>query len=109
MQDAPPKPAPKTTTFGLFLALTFFAMPIWLSNKTKDNFKTELIKEDREYAYPLYELKFPGLSPEGLFDGNFARIKVEGEYRKRICSIQVYDEIGKEVFKKRIHQTEISY
>ena len=76
---------------------------------TGDTDKTELIKEDREHAYPLYELKFPGLSPEGLFDGNFARIKVEGEYRKRICSIQVYDEIGKEVFKKRIHQTEISY
>ena len=76
---------------------------------TGDTDKTELIKEDRENAYPLYELKFPGLSPEGLFDGNFARIKVEGEYRKRICSIQVYDEIGKEVFKKRIHQTEISY
>ena len=76
---------------------------------TGDTDKTELIKEDREHAYPLYELKFPGLSPRGLFDGNFARIKVEGEYRKRICSIQVYDEIGKEVFKKRIHQTEISY
>ena len=76
---------------------------------TGDTDKTELIKEDRENAYPLYELKFPGLSPEGLFDGNFARIKVEGEYRKRICSIQVYNEIGKEVFKKRIHQTEISY
>ena len=76
---------------------------------TGDTDKTELIKQDRENAYPLYELKFPGLSTEGLFDGNFARIKVEGEYRKRICSIQVYDEIGKEVFKKRIHQTEISY
>ena len=76
---------------------------------TGDTDKTELIKEDRKHAYPLYELKFPGLSPEGLFDGNFARIKVEGEYRKRICSIQVYDEIGNEVFKKRIHQTEISY
>ena len=76
---------------------------------TGDTDKTELIIEDRKHAYPLYELKFPGLSPEGLFDGNFARIKVEGEYRKRICSIQVYDEIGKEVFKKRIHQTEISY
>ena len=76
---------------------------------TGDTDKTELLKENREYAYPLYELKFPGLSPEGLFDGNFARIKVEGDYRKRICSIQVYDEIGKEVFKKRIHQTEISY
>lgn len=76
---------------------------------TGDTDKTELLKDDREYAYPLYELKFPGLSPEGLFDGNFARIKVEGEYRKRICSIQVFDEIGEEVFKKRIHQTEISY
>ena len=76
---------------------------------TGDTDETELIKENREHAYPLYELKFPGLSPEGLFDGNFARIKVEGEYRKRIRSIQVYDEIGKEVFKKRIHQTEISY
>ena len=74
----------------------------WLMRNAKS-------KEDREYAYPLYELKFPGLSPEGLFDGNFARIKVEGDYRKRICSIQVYNEIGKEVFKKRIHQTEISY
>lgn len=76
---------------------------------TGDTDKTQLIKEDRKNAYPLYELKFPGLSPEGLFDGNFAHIKVEGEYRKRICSIQVYDEIGKVIFKKRIHQTEISY
>jgi len=76
---------------------------------TGDTDKTELLKEERKHAYPLYELKFPGLSPEGQFDGNFARIKVEGDYRKRICSIQVYDEIGKEVFKKKIHQTEISY
>lgn len=76
---------------------------------TGDTDKTELLKENREHAYPLYELKFPGLSPEGLFDGNFARVKIEGDYRKRICSIQVYDELGKEIFNKRIHQTEISY
>ena len=70
---------------------------------------TELIKKDRAHAYPLYELKFPGLSPEGNFDGNFARVKIEGDYRKRICSIEVYDELGIETFNKRIHQTEISY
>jgi hypothetical protein len=76
---------------------------------TGDTDDTELLKEEREHAYPLYELKFPGLSADGMLDGNFARVKVEGDYRKRICTLQVYDESGKEVFKKRIHQTEISY
>ena len=76
---------------------------------TGDTDDTELLKEEREYGYPLYELKFPGLSADGMLDGNFARVKVEGDYRKRICTLQVYDESGKEVFKKRIHQTEISY
>lgn len=74
-----------------------------------DTFDTELLKEDRENAYPLYELKFPGLSIDGSLGGNFARVKVEGEYGKRICTLQVYDEIGDEVFKKKIHQSEVSY
>lgn len=74
-----------------------------------DTFDTELLKEERENAYPLYELKFPGLSIDGSLGGNFARVKVEGEYGKRICTLQVYDEIGDEVFKKKIHQSEVSY
>lgn len=74
-----------------------------------DTGETELLKEEREHAYPLYELKFPGLSESGNLDGNFARVKVEGDYRKRICTLQVYDEAGDEIFKKKIHQTEISY
>ncbi|MEZ7838338.1 MAG: hypothetical protein QMC03_01860 [Flavobacteriales bacterium] len=74
-----------------------------------DTFETELLKEDREHAYPLYELKFPGLSIDGMLGGNFARVKVEGDYGKRICTLQVYDEIGDVVFKKRIHQSEVSY
>ena len=74
-----------------------------------DTFETELLIKDREYAYPLYELKFPGLSIDGSLGGNFARVKVEGDYGKRICTLQVYDEIGDEVFKKKIHQSEVSY
>ena len=76
---------------------------------TSDTNDIDLLKEDRENAYPLYELKFPGLSIDGLFGGNFARVKVEGDYRKRICTLQVYDELGDIVFKKKIHQTEVSY
>ena len=74
-----------------------------------DSFETELLKEERDYAYPLYELKFPGLSIDGKLGGNFARVKVEGDYGKRICTLQVFDEIGDEVFKKKIHQSEVSY
>lgn len=74
-----------------------------------DTFETELLKEEREYAYPLYELKIPGLSIDGTLGGNFARVKVEGDYGKRICTLQVYDEVGEEVFKKKIHQSEVSY
>lgn len=76
---------------------------------TGDTFETELLKEEREYAYPLYELKVPGLSIDGTLGGNFARVKVEGDYGKRICTLQVYDELGEEVFKKKIHQSEVSY
>jgi len=74
-----------------------------------DTFDIKLLKEDRDNAYPLYELKFPGLSIDGSLGGNFARVKVEGDYGKRICTLQVYDEIGDQVFKKKIHQSEISY
>ena len=74
-----------------------------------DTFETELLKEEREFAYPLYELKFPGLSIDGTLGGNFARVKVEGEYSKRICTLQVFDEVGDMVFKKKIHQSEVSY
>jgi len=74
-----------------------------------DTFETELLKEEREFAYPLYELKFPGLSIDGTLGGNFARVKVEGEYSKRICTLQVFDEVGDVVFKKKIHQSEVSY
>lgn len=74
-----------------------------------DTFETELLKEERKYAYPLYELKFPGLSIDGTLGGNFARVKVEGDYGKRICTLQVYDETGEVVFKKKIHQSEVSY
>ena len=74
-----------------------------------DTFETELLKEEREFAYPLYELKFPGLSIDGTLGGNFARVKVEGEYSKRICTLQVFDEVGDIVFKKKIHQSEVSY
>ena len=76
---------------------------------TGDTKEAELIKEERKYAYPLYELKFPGLSPNGNLQGNFARVKVEGENRKRICTLQVFDQGGNEVFKKKIHQSEVSY
>jgi hypothetical protein len=76
---------------------------------TGDTFETELIKEEREFAYPLYELKFPGLSLDGSLGGNFARVKVEGENRKRICTLQVYNELGDEVFQKKIHESEVSY
>ena len=74
-----------------------------------DTFETELLKEERDYAYPLYELKFPGLSVDGTLGGNFARVKVQGEYSKRICTLQVFDEKGDEVFIKKIHQSEVSY
>lgn len=76
---------------------------------TSDAIGVDLVKKDREHAYPLYELQIPGLSEDGMFGGNFARVKVEGDYRKRICTLQVYNESGDEVFKKKIHQTEISY
>jgi hypothetical protein len=76
---------------------------------TGDTNETELIKEERDYAYPLYELKFPGLSPNGNLQGNFARVKVEGQNRKRICTLQVFDEEGSVIFKKKIHQSEVSY
>jgi alkaline phosphatase D len=76
---------------------------------TSDTYDIDLLKEERENAYPLYELKFPGMSIDGILGGNFARVKVEGDYRKRICTLQVYDELGEEVFKKKIHQTEVSY
>ncbi len=76
---------------------------------TSDTKETALIKEERDYAYPMYELKFPGLSPKGNLEGNFARVKVEGENRKRICTLQVFDELGTEVFIKKIHQSEVSY
>ena len=76
---------------------------------TGDTFETELLKEEREFAYPLYELKFPGLSLDGSLGGNFARVKVEGENRKRICTLQVYNELGDEVFQKKIHESEVSY
>ena len=49
------------------------------------------------------------MSIDGILGGNFARVKVEGDYRKRICTLQVYDELGEEVFKKKIHLTEVSY
>ena len=74
-----------------------------------DTFETELVVEEREFAYPLYELKFPGLSIDGNLGGNFARVKVEGDYGKRICTLQVYDETGEQTFKKKIHQSEVSY
>lgn len=76
---------------------------------TGDTDSVELLKEEREYAYPLYELKYPGLSIDGMLGGNFARVKVEGDYTKRICTLQVFDEEGEEVFKKKIHQSELSY
>ena len=76
---------------------------------TGDTNNAELLVENRDNGYPLHELQVPGLSPEGQFDGNFARIKVEGDYRKRICTFEVYDQSGEEVFNKRIHQSEVSY
>lgn len=76
---------------------------------TGDTDNTELLTESRDNAYPLYEMQFPALSADGTFGGNFARIKVEGDYRKRICTMEVYDELGEEVFKKKIHQSEVSY
>ena len=76
---------------------------------TADSDEINFLKEERPHAYPLYELQFPGLSPNGSFDGNFARVQVQGDYRKRICTLQVYDELGEIVFKKKIHQTEVSY
>jgi alkaline phosphatase D len=76
---------------------------------TGDTYESKLLKEDRSNAYPLYELKFPGLSVDGMFGGNFARVKVEGDYGKRICSLEVYDETGDAIFRKKIHQSELSY
>ena len=76
---------------------------------TGDTDQAELLSSNRENAYPLYEMQFPGLSADAKFGGNFARIKVEGDYRKRICTLEVYNELGEEVFEKKIHQTEVSY
>lgn len=76
---------------------------------TGDTDKTDLLSSNRENAYPLYEMQFPGLSTDGNFGGNFARIRVEGDYRKRICTLEVYNELGEKVFEKKIHQSELSY
>jgi len=79
---------------------------VFLTGDTKN---VDLLKEERDHAYPLYELQCPGLSLTGANDGHFARVKVEGDYNKRVCSLQVFDASGKQVFKKKLHQSELSY
>jgi alkaline phosphatase D len=93
-----------------------------------DRHHTELIKIDRECAYPLFdftnsavtsfrrrtrksaEFINPDRIPETLVDKqNYGRIAIEGEVGKRVCVLQTYNNRGKLEWEYRISENDLKY
>ena len=60
---------------------------------------------DMSFWHPIYEFNFGALSSGDK--QNFSRIKVEGKSGKRVCIIETFDQSGKQIFIKRIHESEL--
>ncbi len=67
---------------------------------------------DLRFWHPVYEFNLGALIPlEKSLGGvqNFSRIKVEGKSGKRVCIIETFNQDGKRVFLKRIHEDELKF